>query len=770
MILRELLIKLGYDLDKGSERKVEDSISGIKSMANKFLGAVGVTFSFMGLKDIVETSAELKAVEAQFSQTFRDINTGASYVDEATQKLENLSNEVGISESRMKGSYASIAAFAKTSGMDVEDAMNFAEEAMKLAADSSAYFDRSMEDTTYILKSLLKGNFQMDDNLGFQATQFTRDAKAMELFNKSYNDLSEAEKQKTILKLMADANKQMGAFGQAARESGEYTNQMAELNAKFKEFKAVSGNIFLEPFIKGLQLAKGGMTVLIKAVKLLTGKNSFLNRLTEGYHARIKRLSPAMERLSAKFEMFKTKASNGLSKVAKLFGGMDNLIRLSSLIVSAFFAVWAWKYIIGGLKALMSVLRPLFALLGGFSLTSMLIVGAIIAIGLAIEDFVNFLAGNDSLIGKFFDSFGIGADNARDKIFDAFNDLIDLLGSFITNIMEWLDGIQPALETLGNVLVTLWGIFKKVFAPIIFETFKNVFSDMFDFIVGICEMIGGIIEALCGLLTGDTEMMVNGITLLWEGFITGISGLLNWAVDIIVGIFKVLEQMVLIVIQGFVSIVIGLFQYLANAAINAFTWLWDTIVSAATDACTSVYDTVVSGFTSMMDWLTALPEKALEWGADFINGFVDGILNALPSLQNAVSDIANSIREKLHFSVPDTGPLTDYESWMPDMIHGLSGTLKNSASELYGAVNDIAVGVKDGFNFDVNGLVNASVASPSTAMSTVSSIVTNVTQNVNINNSFHGESREMQSNMAKAMNGSAEDATALMARAFAYAR
>ncbi len=40
--------------------------------------------------------------------------------------------------------------------------------------------------------------------------------------------------------------------------------------------------------------------------------------------------------------------------------------------------------------------------------------------------------------------------------------------------------------------------------------------------------------------------------------------------------------------------------------------------------------------------------------------------------------MASKIREFLHFSVPDTGPLTDYESWMPDFIGGLAKGIEKS--------------------------------------------------------------------------------------------
>ncbi len=46
--------------------------------------------------------------------------------------------------------------------------------------------------------------------------------------------------------------------------------------------------------------------------------------------------------------------------------------------------------------------------------------------------------------------------------------------------------------------------------------------------------------------------------------------------------------------------------------------------------------------------------------------------------------------DRLHFSVPDEGPLTDYESWMPDFMGGLAKGIEKSRSMIQNAVKDVA--------------------------------------------------------------------------------
>ena len=68
---------------------------------------------------------------------------------------------------------------------------------------------------------------------------------------------------------------------------------------------------------------------------------------------------------------------------------------------------------------------------------------------------------------------------------------------------------------------------------------------------------------------------------------------------------------------------------------------------------------------------------------------------AIGNVVSAVSDVADKIRSFLHFSVPDEGPLTDYESWMPDFMGGLARGIEKSRGLVRKAVaGDMVVSPK----------------------------------------------------------------------------
>lgn len=194
----------------------------------------------------LEAAANTQAMESQFTQVFGELK------EQAAGNLADIAENAGIAENRMKSSYTKIAAFAKTTGMETADALSIADRAMIAVADSAAFYDRSLEETTESLQSFLKGNYENDAALGLSCTETTRNAAANELYGKSFQELSESQKQLTLLKMVEDANALSGALGQAARESDTWTNQTGNLKQAWTDFKAIIGGAFLEPAINGI--------------------------------------------------------------------------------------------------------------------------------------------------------------------------------------------------------------------------------------------------------------------------------------------------------------------------------------------------------------------------------------------------------------------------------------------------------------------------------------------------------------------------------------
>lgn len=206
----------------------------------------------------IEAAADVKAANAQFEQTFGELE------GRATSALESISDKTGVAVTRLQGGYTALYAFTRSVGVDQETSLNIAQRALTAAADSAAYYDRTMEDATETLQSFLKGNYANDAALGIAATETTRNAKANELYAKSFKELSEAQKVDVLLAMVEAGNAASGALGQAAREADSWTNVTGELAETWQQLLAVWGS----PIVSGL-------------TPLLAGVNEQLNALMQ---------------------------------------------------------------------------------------------------------------------------------------------------------------------------------------------------------------------------------------------------------------------------------------------------------------------------------------------------------------------------------------------------------------------------------------------------------------------------------------------------------
>ncbi len=878
MTIRDIAVAFGFEVDSQSEKKAENSIKGLKNLATKLLGVIGIGFSIAGLSNLAETAAEAEALKSQFSQVFGEME------DEAASKLAAIEEDTGVMVNRMKGSFTQIAAFSKTAGVEQADALDIANRSMIAVADSAAFYDRSIEDVTNSLQSFLKGNFENDAALGLSCTETTRNTAANNLYGKSFKDLSEAEKQFTLLSMVEEANKASGALGQAARESDTWSNQLGNLKQSVNDLKAAAGNVFLKPAVQVLKLLSTLVQGVTKWLQNMTSETGFLTRAFERLHALVKRLQPAIDRMAQTLSRGVTKGIDLVKKIVAKFGGIENVLKIAAIAAGAFMAVLAVSKVMsfikaaGGLAGIISKVAKAFSLA---NLKVMAIIAVIVILALIIEDFINFMQGNDSVIGTLFDKAGIGADNAREKILAAWTKVKE----FLLNVWDFIDGSTQStkdnlLEVWGAILEALSAVWDALYeaGSAIFNAIATVIETVFGWIQtfwnnwgsrilswfkvlwdsiggilnGFLEIVKGVANFISSVFTGDWqgawdaikqiftgiwdaivsfitaiwdtikmlfEMALGAIKAVWEtvwgaisGFFQGIwngivsffQGIWDWIVGMaqnnlsmiqnvwetvwgaISGFFQGIWNGISSFLSGIWSAITGtisnainnaysviqsvlgairdFFGNIFNTIASTVSGVFSNILSGITSTIGNIKDTIVNGINAAVDFIKGLPGQAIQWGKDFIGGLKDGIMSGVQGIVDAVKGIGDKIRSFLHFSVPDEGPLTDYESWMPDFMSGLAEGISSNEETVLDKVRGLAEGISS--------LTKAATADAATA--TASTVNNNssssVTQNVNIANSYTGGTPEVQKNVSRAMNKSADDATAYMARGLAYAR
>ena len=220
--------------------------------------------------------------------------------------------------------------------------------------------------------------------------------------------------------------------------------------------------------------------------------------------------------------------------------------------------------------------------------------------------------------------------------------------------------IQTVLTIIQTVITTVWNTIKTVITTVL-NAIKTIFSTVWN---AIKTIISAVVGAIKGLITGDFTAVKNSITTIMNTIKSTISTIWN-------------------TIKSTISTVLGAIK-------GAVTSVFSGIVNAVKSAMGNVLNAVKSGFANVKNHITGLASQAFTWGKDLVMGIVNGIKSCIGAVGDAVKSVADKIKSFLHFSVPDEGPLTDYESWMPDFMGGLAKGIEKSRGMIQKAVSGVS--------------------------------------------------------------------------------
>ena len=437
----------------------------ISDFGGKLTTRLSVPLTALGTLS-VKSAADVKAANSQFEQTFGNLQ------DTATKAINNVADASGILDTRLKGVGTSIYAFAKSSGADSAEAMALMEEALQATADAAAYYDRSLDDTSESLMSFLKGNFANDAALGVSCTEVTRNAKAVELFGKKYNDLSEIQKQQTLLKMVTDAQKLSGAMGQASRESDGFENVMGNLKESAKLLSAEFGEVLLP--------------TVVDLVQKLTGLLQSFNSMDEG----TKKLIMTIGGIAIATGPVVTvigKVTSGIGTIVKvggtLIGGIGKLTPAITGLIGTGGKLLSGIVSIGG--KVTSVLIPAITSINPIVVAITAGIAALVAIGVtlyknwddissgaskawgtvkeavgnAVESIGGFLSDCVSAVGKFKDDFVSGIADLKEKAVSKFQELKESASQKVSELKESI--VSKAKEIKENATEAFTGIADK---------------------------------------------------------------------------------------------------------------------------------------------------------------------------------------------------------------------------------------------------------------------------------------------------------------------
>ena len=242
--------------------------------------------------------------------------------------------------------------------------------------------------------------------------------------------------------------------------------------------------------------------------------------------------------------------------------------------------------------------------------------------------------------------------------------------------------LVSAWNGIRNTAVAVWNGIRDFFSGLwagIKTLFTTVVTAISTFLVGAWNGIRATVMAVWNAISAFLGSVWNGIKSVITNVVNGIRTFLQTSWN---GIRGTVNS----VWNGIRNTISSVVNGIKNTVSGAFNAMWFGIRSTIS----GIYNTIRDGLGNAVNYITGLASAGWRWGADIINGIVNGIRSCIGAVANAVTDVANTIRSHLHFSVPDEGPLTDFESWMPDFMSGLAEGIEKSRGMVKAAVNSVA--------------------------------------------------------------------------------
>ena len=253
---------------------------------------------------------------------------------------------------------------------------------------------------------------------------------------------------------------------------------------------------------------------------------------------------------------------------------------------------------------------------------------------------------------------------------------------FFTGLWEGIKNIfTTVVNAISTFLTNAWNAIKNTVTTV-FNAIKTFFTTIWN---GIKSVITTVVTAISTFLTTAWNGIKTAITTVLNAIKTAVTTVWNGIKNTITTIVNAIKNAVTTAWNNIKSAVSNAANAIKNAVSNAF----NAMLNGIKNVCGNIYGAVKGGFDKAINFVKNLASEAFKWGADFIGGIVNGIKSMIGKVGEAVSSVADKIRSFLHFSVPDEGPLTDYESWMPDFIGGLAKGIEKSRGMIENAMNGI---------------------------------------------------------------------------------
>lgn len=319
-----------------------------------------------------------------------------------------------------------------------------------------------------------------------------------------------------------------------------------------------------------------------------------------------------------------------------------------------------------------------------------------------IKNILNVLKG---IFEVFLSWFGISWDDFWNGVSEFFSNIWNNICTFFNGI---LNGIKTAAVTVWTAIstffTTIWNTIKNTFMTVVnaIKTFlTTAWNAIKTVITTVMNAIHTVISAVWNTIKTVITTIVTGIqtfiTNAWNTIKNAVTSVVNAIKGVISSVFNTIKTIITSIMDNIKNVLTNVWNVIkslvsgdVNNIKSTVSTAFNNIFSGIKNTMSNIFNAVKNGFANVKDHITGLASQAFNWGKDMVMGIVNGIKSCIGAVGNAVSSVADKIRSFLHFSVPDEGPLTDYESWMPDFMKGLAKGIENSRGMIKSAMKNVS--------------------------------------------------------------------------------
>ena len=249
---------------KSGVNNIEKSVGGLQSSLKSLAGTVATAFGVHQIinfgKQAIQLASDLTEVQNVVETSFGSMS---AQVDEWAK---NSIQQFGMSELSAKQMASTYMSMSVGSGLNGQGAADMAMKTAERAADIASFYNKSLEESDTMLKSIWTGETESLKQIGVVMTQTNLDAYALANgFGKTTSEMTQSEQ--IMLRYQYVMNQTRLAAGDFVKTQDSWANQTRILSEQWNQFLPIMGGALIQILTPALQFLNQFMSVLIQWVQ-----------------------------------------------------------------------------------------------------------------------------------------------------------------------------------------------------------------------------------------------------------------------------------------------------------------------------------------------------------------------------------------------------------------------------------------------------------------------------------------------------------------------